>query len=180
MNEQLQKGRWFSPAENDLTVKNDLQKQYGWFTNILYWGLLAIIGGYLLVRTINEIRLYGVEFFDIIKIVVFGIMLLAGIIGIIDICKDAFKSRNAVFYVKTCRIVSIRGERPRKYITWYVTVQDGDEIKEYECNSNPCFTDEQIAAKKEITIATFDDVSNEDDISLVYILDAVYPNYRPQ
>ena len=80
--------------------------------------------------------------------------------------------------VKTCRIVGMRGETPRKHTTWYVTVLDGDQETEYCCRNNPFYSDEEIAAKREITIATFDDVNDEDEISMVYILDQVYPNYR--
>lgn len=69
--EQLQNGGWFSPNANDGAVKKDLQKKYGWFSNILYWVLLFVIGVYVLVKVIGDMRLYGTGFFDIIKLIIF-------------------------------------------------------------------------------------------------------------
>ena len=136
------------------------------------------IGGYLLIQMIDNIRTYGINLSGIIKIVICTVMVLAGFFGLIDIIKNAVSFKKSVFYVKTCRIVGMRGETPRKRTTWYVTVLDGDQETEYCCRNNPFYSDEEIAAKREITIATFDDVNDEDEISMVYILDQVYPNYR--
>lgn len=105
-------------------------------------------------------------------------MVLAGAIGIFDFFKDVVNFKKSVFYVKTCRIAGMRGEKSGKYVIWFVSVEDGGQVVEYECKSNPFFSDEEIAAKREITIATFDDVNDADEISMVYILDNVYPNYR--
>lgn len=180
MNKELQKGGWFSPADDDTSVKKDLQKKYGWFSNVLYMVLLLIISGYLLIQTVKYISLYGADFFSILKIAIFAILVLVSLFGLKGIYTDFTHFKNAVFYVKTCRIVSFRGETPVKRTNWYVTVQDGDRVTEYQCKNNPWFSEEEIAAKKEITIATFDDANEDDDISMVYILDNVYPNYRFQ
>lgn len=168
---------WLSP-DDDAEVKKDLQKKYGWFLNILYMVLLLVISGYLLVHTVQYIQLYGIDFFNILKIILFAILIVVGLLGLKGIYTEFTKFRNAEFYVKTCRIVDFRGERAGRYTNWYVTVMEGDTVKEYHCKNNPWFSDEQIASKKEITIATFDDVNEEDEISLVYILDKVYTKYR--
>lgn len=60
-----------------------------------------------------------------------------------------------------------------------MTIQNADGTTvEYESKNNPWLSEEQIAAKKEITIVTFEDVSEEEDISTVFVLDNVYPEYR--
>lgn len=172
-----QKNGWFTPA-NDEDVKKDFQKKYDGLTNILYMALLFLISGFLLIRTVKEISLYGAAVLSIVKIIIFVILLIVSILGFIGINNDYNQFKNSVFYVKTCRIEGFRGETPVKHTNWYVTINDGKQVTEYLCKNNPWFSDEQIAEKKEITIATLDRVNEDEDISMVYILDNVYPDYR--
>ena len=174
------KGSWFSPIAGDTSVKKDLQKKYSWFSRILYNVLLVAIGGYLLMQTIKEISLFGPDVFSIVKIVIWVILLLIGIVGVIEIGKNLIQFNNPTsFYIKTCRIVDVRGEKAGKRTYYYVTIQNADGTTvEYESKNNPWLSEEQIAAKKEITIVTFEDVSEEEDISTVFVLDNVYPEYR--
>lgn len=173
------KGSWFSPIAGDTSAKKDLQKKYSWFSRILYNVLLVAIGGYLLMQTIKEISLFGPDVFSIVKIVIWVILLLIGIVGVIEIGKNLIQFKNSVFYIKTCRIVDVRGEKAGKRTYYYVTIQNADGTTvEYESKNNPWLSEEQIAAKKEITIVTFEDVSEEEDISTVFVLDNVYPEYR--
>lgn len=177
MTTEAKKNGWFAPG-NDEAVKKDLQKKYDSLTSILYMGLLFLISGYLLIGTVQDIGLYGVSVFGILKIIIFVILILASLLGFKSIYNDYEQFKNSVFYVKTCRIEAFRGETPGKHTFWYVTVQDGQQVTEYRCKNNPWFSDEQIAEKKEITIATLDHVEEDDEISMVYILDNVYPEYR--
>lgn len=171
------KNGWFSPSDDE-EVKQDLQKKYSALTNILYMVLLFVISVYLLIGTLKNIGSYGVTGFSIIKAIIFAILILVSLLGLKGIQNNFNQFKNAAFYVKTCRLEGFRGETPGKYTHWYVTVNDGGQVTEYLCKNNPWFSDEQIAEKKEITIATLDDV-NAVEISMVYILDNVYPDYRP-
>ena len=168
---------WFSPGD-DAEVKNDLKKKYGVFLNLLYMVLLLVIAGYFLIQSIKHISLYGADFFNIVKIIISVVAILYALFGLIGIYIDLNQFKNAEFYVKTCRIENFRGESYGKDTSWYVTVHEGDHVTEYPCKNNPWFSDEEIAAKREITIATLDDVNTEEEISMVYILDNVYPDYR--
>ena len=150
--EQLQNGGWFSPNANDVAVKKDLQKKYGWFSNILYWVLLFVIGVYVLVKAIGDMRLYGTGFFDIIKLIIFSVMVLAGAIGIFDFFKDVVNFKKSVFYVKTCRIAGMRGEKSGKYVIWFLSVEDGNQVVEYECKSNPFFRMRRLPQKERLPL----------------------------
>ncbi len=173
------KNGWHSPGD-DAAVKKDLQKKYGWFSNILYMVLLLIISGYFLVQTALHINSYGIDVLSIIKVILFAVLIFMSLLGLKGIHIEYTQFKQAHFYVKTCRITKFRGEPAGKRNNWYVTVEEGDHETEYYCKNNPWLSNEQIAAKKEITIATFDDVTTEEEISMVYILDNVYPNYRAQ
>ncbi len=167
---------WFL-AGDDPELKKDLQKKYEWFLRVLYRVLLIGICGYLLGNSVLYMCFYDGNIISIIKSIIYVLLIVVGLFGLVNIYTEFHKFKNAQFYVKTCKIVDFRGERAGKYTDWYVTVTDDNTVKEYPCKNNPWFSEEVIAAKKEITIATFDDV-NEEEISLVYILDKVYTQYR--
>lgn len=179
METKAKKNGWFLPC-NDKEVKKDLQKKYGWFSNILYMVLLMIISGYFFVHTVLRISTQGLHFYSILKIIILVVLFLFGLFSLKGIHMEFTKFKNAEFYVKTCKITNFRGETSGKQTYWYVTVEYGEHEVEYHCKNNPWLSDQQIAAKKEITLATFDDVTKKDGISMVYILDKAYTNYRVQ
>lgn len=188
METQLYKHGWFSP-KNDVNLQKDFQKNCPLTSDIVAVAFFAFFFICMIYGTITspkgQVRTPQKLFMTILMCAAIAVLCVwQGT----KVFKKIYRVKHLDFYVKTCYLENFRvvkkttGSRKSKnrhtYIYYYITVTDGYHVAEYKCSTNPQFSPQDITSHKEITLATLSDLKTDNRVSMVYVLDGVYPEYR--